>query len=930
MLFLWGERAWEDGTLASSLELKNVLAEIQGKREKLKLLLPQGPRLSLRQVPGLRLSPTAVLQFLSALPEGDDPSLGPDIRFWSRAAKLALELLARQRFAPSLRGGEARWRPVLDDPHDGERVRILAEAMPSACRSAAPDLGRRALLIDFLATLMDAAIRKAAAGETSSLGDDPVDRWLARLTEEDARVEGSEAELRVLKEEVEAWTAQLGSDEASFRTCFRLEEPPEGEKHWRLAFEVQAVDDPSLRVPAEKVWRGGRAMEKQFPQASERLLGDLGRASRLFDPIDAALREPAPTSCVLSTSLAYRFLKDASSLFEESGFGVFIPAWWKGEGPRLGLQLTIHSSRAGAPAAKKAFGLDALVKFDWQIALGDERLTREEFEQLAKMKVPLVRVRGQWVELRSEDLDQALQALRSREDGTTLGEALQIFGSREVGLPVTSLGAHGWVADLLEARFEEVAPPEDLRAELRPYQRRGLAWLLFMRKLGLGACLADDMGLGKTVQTIAVLLASGREGPSLVVCPMSVIANWEQEIARFGPRLKTLTYHGAAREERFSDADVVLTSYGTLLRDQEKLARVRWDTVVMDEAQNIKNAEAKQARAARSLPARFRVALTGTPVENRLADLWSIYEFLNPGYLGPAQTFRKTWALPIERYQDESCAQRLRRLVEPFLLRRVKTDPKVIRDLPDKIETKVFCTLTPEQATLYQAVVDEMMEKIEKTEGIERKGQVLAALSKLKQVCNHPAQFLRDGSRFEGRSGKLTRLEELLEELLSEGDRALLFTQFTGFAELLLPHLRGRFGRDVLYLHGGTTAKARREMVARFQTKEGPPLFLLSLKAGGTGLNLTAASHVFHVDRWWNPAVENQATDRAFRIGQTRKVQVHKFVCRGTLEERIDELIESKKALSGKIVGTGEAWLTELSTRELRQVFALRSTALAE
>jgi len=320
--------------------------------------------------------------------------------------------------------------------------------------------------------------------------------------------------------------------------------------------------------------------------------------------------------------------------------------------------------------------------------------------------------------------------------------------------------------------------------------------------------------------------------------------------------------------------------------------------------------------------------LTGTPVENRLSDLWSIFEFLNPGYLGAEKHFRETWATPIERYQNRKRADGLRRLVQPFLLRRVKTDPRVIADLPDKIETKETCTLTREQATLYQAVVDDMLEKIEEAKGIERRGQILAALSKLKQVCNHPAHFLKDGSALPGRSGKLARLEELLDEVLAEGGRALLFTQFTEFGGLLVPHLERRFGRDVAYLHGGVAAKARRVMVERFQAEDGPPLFVLSLKAGGTGLNLTAANHVFHVDRWWNPAVENQATDRAFRIGQRRAVHVHKFVCRGTLEERIDELIESKKALAGMVVGTGEGWLTELSTRELRDLFRLREGAV--
>ncbi|MGH7150634.1 MAG: DEAD/DEAH box helicase, partial [Planctomycetota bacterium] len=645
-------------------------------------------------------------------------------------------------------------------------------------------------------------------------------------------------------------------------------------------------------------------------------------------PIEKALAEAALERCSFATAEAHRFLREASGLLEESGFGVLVPAWWKKGAARLGLRLTVKpAAKAAAPSG--LFGLDSLVAFDWEAALGGKAISREEFERLSALKVPLVRVRGEWVEFRREDLGRALEAMR-RIEGGTLAQALRTIAESDLGLPIDGVATSGWVADLVDAKFEEVAVPAGLKAELRPYQRRGLSWLSFLRRLGLGALLADDMGLGKTVEVIAALLAAKREGPTLVVCPTSVLGNWEREIARFAPSLSTRVHHGAGRRRGWRGEDVVLTSYGTALRDVEALAKVEWDTLVLDEAQFVKNAETKQSRAVRSLKARFRVALTGTPVENRLSDLWSIFECLNPGYLGPAAAFRKEWALPIERYGDEGRARGLRRLVQPFLLRRLKTDPDVIRDLPEKIETKEYCGLTREQATLYRAVVEEMLERIEEAVGIERRGHVLAALAKLKQVCNHPAHCLKDGSPFPGRSAKVARLEELLEEVLAEGGRALLFTQFTEFADLLVPHLRRRFGREVLYLHGGTPARARSEMAARFGSAEGPPLFVLSLRAGGTGLNLTAANHVFHVDRWWNPAVEDQATDRAFRIGQSRNVQVHKFVCRGTLEERIDDLIESKKALAERIVGAGEAWLTELSTRELREIFALRPSAREE
>jgi SNF2 family DNA or RNA helicase len=452
------------------------------------------------------------------------------------------------------------------------------------------------------------------------------------------------------------------------------------------------------------------------------------------------------------------------------------------------------------------------------------------------------------------------------------------------------------------------------------------------------------MGLGKTVQLLALLAAEradrdasdGRRGPTLLVCPMSVVGNWQREAARFAPELRVYVHHGADRlagddlAAVVAEADLVITTYGLVARHHAALSDIAWHRVALDEAQNIKNSNAKQSRAVRALPAAHRIALTGTPVENRLAELWSVMEFANPGLLGPAGAFRTRYAVPIERDGDVHAAEALRRRTQPFVLRRLKTDRQIIADLPEKIEMKIVCNLTTEQASLYQAVVTDMLDRIASSEGIERRGLVLAALARLKQVCNHPAQLLKDGSRMPGRSGKLARLEDILDEALSEGDKALCFTQFAEFGEMLRAHLTARFGREVLFLHGGVTKRQRDVMVDRFQSDGGPPVFVLSLKAGGVGLNLTAGNHVIHVDRWWNPAVEEQATDRAFRIGQRRNVQVRKLVCAGTVEDRIDAMIEQKKALASMVIGSGEDWLTELSTAQLRELFELSPDAVAE
>jgi SNF2 family DNA or RNA helicase len=429
--------------------------------------------------------------------------------------------------------------------------------------------------------------------------------------------------------------------------------------------------------------------------------------------------------------------------------------------------------------------------------------------------------------------------------------------------------------------------------------------------------------------------ATQRPKPTLLIGPMSLVGNWQRETAKFAPKLKVYVHHGTGRHrdedlvEAVKQADLVLTTYGTALRDVDALKAIEWGRIVCDEAQALKNSSTRQAKAVRSIPAASKLALTGTPVENHLTELWSIMEFANPGLLGPRDRFRERYAVPIEAQGDEQAAAALKRATQPFILRRLKTDKSIISDLPEKQEIKVYCNLTAEQASLYQATVDDMLEQIAAADDKQRRGLILATMAKLKQVCNHPAHLLKDGSRLNDRSGKLERLEEICGEILEQGEKALVFTQYAEFGSMLQPYLESRLDRPVLWLHGGTSKIQRDALVQHFQEDREPSIFLLSLRAAGTGLNLTAANHVIHIDRWWNPAVEDQATDRAFRIGQTKNVQVRKFICVGTLEERIDEMIERKKALAESIVGTGEAWLTELSVAELRDVFRLGAEAVS-
>ncbi|WP_246273151.1 DEAD/DEAH box helicase [Candidatus Hakubella thermalkaliphila] len=957
------------------------------------------------EVQGIALSAAQVVSWLSLLPEcrvaGHPAAMtGASLRFWSVVSKFAMELLARQRFVPSVgryhRGKVERftavWLPLIEDTGESPRVALLAETMPPLCRalvscgageapSTPPAAGM--LVESFLNAAVDGTIRQWLSEAEQGAGKrearygqkhsvlTAAEKWNEALWAEDPTIHAPAKELRKLEEEIHSWTAQLHAPEggAAFRTCFRLDPPPAtedtlSERHktakgqdWAIRFFLQATDDRSLLVPVDKVWKESKStlqfLNRKFDHPQERLLGDLGRASRLFPAIEESLRSARPEACYLTTEEAYAFLREAAPLLEETGFSVLVPPWWEKPRARLGVRLRLRpKSDSKVTAGQSHFGLNSIVNFDWELALGEESLSWEEFEKLAALKVPLVQIRGQWVELRPDQIEAAIRFWKERRNrgDMLLAEALRLgLGQQEseAGLPVVGVEVKGWIAELCDRLTEgekiaELPQPLDFCGKLRPYQVRGFSWLWFLRQWGLGACLADDMGLGKTIQFIALLLyekactkSRRRRSPVLLICPTSVVGNWQREVARFAPSVSVLVHHGAERHSgkdfvrETKKHDLVISTYALAHRDEKCLSAVEWAGIALDEAQNIKNPAAKQTQAIRRLEAGYRIALTGTPVENRLSELWSIMEFLNPGYLSSATDFRRRFALPIERYQDPESAVRLRRLVQPFILRRLKTDPKIIQDLPEKLEMKVFCQLTREQATLYEAVVQEMLKKIEESEGIERKGLVLSTLMKLKQVCNHPAHFLGDGSALDGRSGKLTRLEEMLDEVLSEGHRALIFTQFSEMGKILKGHLQGVFGCEVLFLHGQVAQKARDHLVTRFQEEvQGPPIFILSLKAGGLGLNLTRASHVFHFDRWWNPAVENQATDRVFRIGQKKNVQVHKFVCSGTLEERIDEMIESKKALAENIVGTGEAWLTEMSTDQLRSLLALSRDAV--
>ncbi|MCY6489034.1 DEAD/DEAH box helicase [Leptolyngbya sp. GGD] len=909
------------------------------------------------QVAGLWLEPAQAFELLNSVPLGtlgEESFVGGDLRFWSHVARWALDLLARSKFLPGLH----HWEVLLDSSTDQMRSRHFIRQMPSVCRlyqsgeELAIDLPiePQDLLRDFLNHMVDAQVRQSVSiAKPSSL----LQTWIQGLGTKAATL--SETDATTLSNALEIWKAPLQKDQEQFRVCLKLIPPVEAYQSWVIEYLLQAIDDPEFTVSAPIIWRNpverlqheGRIIER--PQ--ETLLMGLGLASRLYPLIEPSLQDARPQALQLDPKQAYEFIMNTVWRLQDSGIGVILPESLANRGGlanRLGLRI-----KASTPTKQKKgkLGLQGLLNFQWELSIGGQSLSKKEFDRLVAQNSPLVEINGEWVELRSSDIKSAQSFFAARKDQTTLSleDALRIStGDTQTieKLPVVSFEASGALQELVTTltgtgTLEEIETPKEFRGELRPYQARGVAWLQFLEKWGLGACLADDMGLGKTIQLIAFILTLKQnkllEQPILLICPTSVLGNWEREVKKFAPTLKVIVHHGDKRSQHQAfaksakSANLIITSYTLVQRDLKSLQLVEWQGIVLDEAQNIKNAEAKQSQAVRELEAEFRIALTGTPVENRLTELWSILDFLNPGYLGQKNFFQRRFAIPIERYGDTTSMQTLRSLTQPFILRRLKTDKTIIQDLPEKQEMAVYCGLSAEQAALYQATVDQSLAEIEAADGIQRKGIILALLTKLKQICNHPALFNKEEQAESNRSAKLQRLEEMLEEAVSEGDRALIFTQFAEWGKLLKPHLEKQLGRETLFLYGSTPKKQREAMIDRFQNDpQAPRIFILSLKAGGVGLNLTRANHVFHYDRWWNPAVENQATDRVFRIGQTRNVQVHKFVCTGTLEERIHDMIESKKALAEQVVGTGENWLTELNTDQLRDLLLLDRTAVIE
>jgi SNF2 family DNA or RNA helicase len=915
-----------------------------------------------------------------ALSAAHDFQLGADLLFWHQYAQVLKSIIAKDQYIPALKyrllpADAKAGKSALADEDNFElyptwemlsetyetTIQHYSGAMPTICAAGlnSPDnaalLGKEPLMRHFAEHLLHDIV--TGTPFTARFDQQIADTLLYRNVHPSltARLQAP-AQLLADYRHWLAWRAKLtrAYTRAGFTLCFRLEEAPADDiDNWQLHFLVAARHDPSLKLNLEDYWhlrpRERVEVTRQLDQDFEKqvLLG-LGYAARIYPRLWDGMATEQPAGCRLTLDEAFAFLKESAWILTDAGYAVIVPAWWTPEGRRrtkIRLKTTLRSP-GGTAASGGHLSLAQIITYQYQLSIGGQQVSPQEWEQLVNAKTPLVQFRGQWIELDRDKMQQLLEFWQTNQQeeaanslldmlklGVRLGDDLEWDHDQTLEETLSRLND--------KSAFAPIEDPQHLQGTLRDYQRRGVAWLQYLETLGLGPCLADDMGLGKTLEVIACLLKEREQGeghlPTLIIAPTSVLGNWRREIERFAPRLHVHVHQGSTRlkdRQRFSEMcaehDVVLTSFA-LARLDEKLLRARqWHRVVVDEAQNIKNPQAAQTRAIMKFEAAHRMALTGTPVENRLRDLWSIFHFLNPGYLGTETQFRKSFEMPIHKENNQVASAMLKRLIEPFILRRVKTDTHIINDLPDKIEQKMYCTLTAEQASLYEAVVKDVTEQLEEAEGIARKGLILSTLLKLKQICNHPAQFLQDASAFTTeRSHKLQRLSEMIEEVIDSGESLLIFTQFTEIGGSLQRHLERNLHYNTYYLHGGTSVARRDRMVAEFQDSETEPsAFILSLRAGGVGLNLTRANHVFHFDRWWNPAVEEQATDRAFRIGQRKNVFVHKFVALGTVEERIDAMIEDKKRLSSLVVGSDESWLTELDNDTFKELIALRRSAV--
>jgi SNF2 family DNA or RNA helicase len=895
------------------------------------------------------------LNFLSYYFE-DDLQLADDAKFWLKMAVELSTVIQKDQYIPFLIAQKIKtkvefhnkWQPLSADYQ--QRMRQIAPFMPfSAC-----------LVDDALFKNMNlvpiAVLQHFSEVVLNNLINGTVYPNTVHKQLQDSFIGSSFNYKQAQSTEQEwkswrLWHNNLNYDQfgAPFQLCFRLNEATSNHgTDWGLEVLLQAKVDPSFMINLAEFWQEKDLKHAFFSQMlgtsiERNLLLQLGYACRIYPLLEQVFAQNMQQRLIiLTTDQAFDFLKEDAWALHACGYKISVPSWWTASG-RVKAKIKMRGSQkpsagesSGNTAAPAYLSQDALIDFNYRYAIGEDEVSAKEWQQLIESKSELVYFRGQWMQLDPLEMAKMQKLIESSQrdkDSGNLKDLLIMSANEEQYSIELDDAVNNMLLSLKNKdQLALIDQPNNLSAQLRPYQLRGLSWLNYLENLGMNPCLADDMGLGKTMQVIALLLHAPKQQAALLIAPTSVIGNWLKEIEKFAPSIRATIHHGAKRTKKedlsqiMADNDVVITSYGLIRQDKALFHSTTWSRLIIDEAQNIKNPSAAQTKIIYAIQANSRIALTGTPIENRLMDLWSLFNFLNPGILGTRATFRKEYEIPVQRDNDLRKTSILKNLVEPFILRRLKTDKNIIQDLPDKIEQKVYCELTKEQASLYQSIVNEVEASInEAQETSEHKIIFLSALLRLKQCCNHPAQLLQDGSAFSiERSIKLQRLTELAKEAINNGESLLIFSQFKEICDALQTVLKTQLGFNTHYLHGGTSRKKREEMIDQFQAPNSPAsIFVLSLKAGGVGITLTKANHVIHFDRWWNPAVENQATDRAYRIGQQKTVFAHKFITLGTVEEKIDQMLVDKQKVADSIVGNDESWLTSLNAKSFIKLIQL-------
>jgi SNF2 family DNA or RNA helicase len=885
----------------------------------------------------------------------NDIKLADDTLFWIQTVKELSRVVKQQQFIPAIVANKKRkisyytkWTAVSSEYSSS--LKKLSGAMPYSAFSSEDifKTDKFSILEHFSEVVLTGLI--SATPYTQKIEKNFSDTFIEHAVSGSAKAFPMEDDVW---KEWKLWKNNLTYDQfgSLFNLVFQLNSATDSfGTDWNLEILLQSKNDPSFKINLkqysnDKIKRSS-LYNKMFGTSTDRiLLLQLGYAARIYPKTEKFLQDSMQLEKLsLSTEEAFQFLKEDAWALNSCGYKITVPSWWTPKG-RLKAKIKLKANKSSSSKDEgpvSYFSRDNLVNFDYKMAIGGSEITEDEWRTLIDSKNSLVFFRGEWMEINRNEMEK-IRKLLENIDFTESGTMLDLLNkaSDEKSYDIECDDTVNAMMEKLSSKeqISDIKQPETLQATLRPYQLRGLSWLSYLEYLGMNPCLADDMGLGKTMQIIALLLMKPGKNAALLVAPTSVIGNWYRELKKFAPGLKAAVHHGSGRKQKdefksaSEDHDIIITSYGLIRRDKKLFGDINWSRIIIDEAQNIKNPSAVQTKELCKLKSAGRIALTGTPIENRLMDLWSIFNFLNPGYLGGRTAFRKIFEYPIQRDINEYQASVLKNLVEPFILRRLKTDKNIIHDLPDKIEQKIYCQLTDEQASVYQSIVDEVAENYQAVEDkSSRSSVILSTLLRLKQVCNHPAQMLQDGSEFSiERSAKLKRLTETVDEVIEAGSSVLIFSQFTEICSELEKLLKTKKGYRTYYIHGGTSRKKREQMIEEFQDEITPPgIFILSLKAGGVGITLTKANYVIHFDRWWNPSVENQATDRAYRIGQNKTVFVQKFITVGTVEEKIDRMLMDKQQVSDMIVGNDESWLSKLNADSFMDLIKLGRNAMED